>query len=430
MTLAGRRTFVGFGFGPIQTGLFLSEAFASCRFGRLVVAEVMADLVAAIRRNEGQFCVNVAHRDRVEVVTVGPLEIANPASEPDRRLLVQAIATADEIATALPSVEHYVSESPGSVHRLLAEGLRVKARRAGPSAVIYTAENNNHAAETLEALVLEEVPQIERAAVAARVCFLNTVIGKMSQLVSDPQEISDYGLVPLSDEFPRAVLVEAFNRILISKTRFDDRFVRGITVFEEKEDLLPFEEAKLYGHNATHALGGYLGALAGIDRVADLGTVPGLVPLIRAAFIEESGEALIRKYRGVDPLFTQAGYSRYAEDLLERMMNPLLRDTIERVIRDTVRKLHWNDRLIGTMRLALTQGIQPRRYALGAASALAVLHPPILDGDGTAETILGSIWNVEVDEQHAIIQAIEAALGALRAWQDTNFLDPQRLYYC
>ena len=49
MTLAGRRTFVGFGFGPIQTGLFLSEAFASCRFGRLVVAEVMADLVAAIR---------------------------------------------------------------------------------------------------------------------------------------------------------------------------------------------------------------------------------------------------------------------------------------------------------------------------------------------------------------------------------------------
>jgi len=49
-------------------------------------------------------------------------------------------------------------------------------------------------------------------------------------------------------------LVEAFNRILISKTSFGDTlatrgFHRGIEVFEEKPDLLPFEEAKLYGHN-------------------------------------------------------------------------------------------------------------------------------------------------------------------------------------
>ena len=308
MTLAGRRTFVGFGFGPIQTGLFLSEAFASCRFGRLVVAEVMADLVAAIRRNEGQFCVNVAHPDRVEVVTIGPVEIVDTASDLDRQLLIKAIATADEIATALPSVEYYGSEGPSSVHRLLAAGLRDKAREAGPPAVVYTAENNNHAAEILEALVLEEVPQAERTAVAARVRFLDTVIGKMSQVVSVPQEISDYGLEPLSPELPRAVLVEAFNRILISKIRFDGEFSRAITAFEEKEDLLPFEEAKLYGHNASHALLGYLGTLAGIDRVSDLGSVPGLVPLVRAAFIEESGEALVRKHKGVDPLFTHAGY--------------------------------------------------------------------------------------------------------------------------
>ena len=371
MTLAGRRTFVGFGFGPIQTGLFLSEAFASCRFGRLVVAEVMADLVAAIRRNEGQFCVNVAHPDRVEVVTIGPVEIVDTASDLDRQLLIKAIATADEIATALPSVEYYGSEGPSSVHCLLAAGLRDKAREAGPPAVVYTAENNNHAAEILEALVLEEVPQAERTAVAARVRFLDTVIGKMSQVVSVPQEISDYGLEPLSPELPRAVLVEAFNRILISKIRFDGEFSRAITAFEEKEDLLPFEEAKLYGHNASHALLGYLGTLAGIDRVSDLGSVPGLVPLVRAAFIEESGEALVRKHKGVDPLFTHTGYARYAKDLLERMMNPLLRDTTERVTRDTVRKFGWNDRLIGTMRLALTQGVQPWRFALGAAAALS-----------------------------------------------------------
>jgi mannitol-1-phosphate 5-dehydrogenase len=427
MTLSGRRTFVGFGFGPIQTGLFLSEAFASGAFGRLVVAEVAPELVAAVRANEGQFSVNIAHRDRVEVVTIGPVEIANPASEVDREFLVKAIASADGIATALPNVECYVSASPGSVHRLLASGLCDKGRVQGPPAVIYTAENNNHAAETLEQLVLGQVPEVERTRAAARVRFLNTVIGKMSKVVSDPQEIRDEGLAPLSPELPLAVLVEAFNRILVSKACFDDRFVPGITAFEEKDDLLPFEEAKLYGHNATHALAGYLGALAGVDRLSDMGTVPGLVPLVRAAFIAESGEALIRKYRGIDPLFTQAGYARYADDLLQRMMNPLLRDTTERVTRDTVRKVAWNDRLIGTMRLALSQGIQPRRYALGAAAALVALHPALLDGEGDVGTILRLIWGTEVDGQHIVIQAIETALRSLRAWRDTDFHEPQSL---
>ena len=429
MTLDHPRTFVGFGFGPIQAGLFLSEALATGRFGRLVVAEVMSDLVAAIRRSGGQFCVNVAHPDRVEVVTVGPVEIVDVASDIDRRLLVTAISTADEIATALPSVQYYASDGPGSVHRLLAAGLRDKARQAGPPAVVYTAENNNHAAETLEQLVLEEVPRAERAAVAARVRFLNTVIGKMSQVVSDPQEIRDYSVVPLSSELPRAVLVEAFNRILVSKISFAGEFTPAITVFEEKEDLLPFEEAKLYGHNASHALAGYLGALAGIDRVSDLGSVPGLVPLVRAAFIEESGEALIKKHNGVDPLFTRVGYGRYVDDLIARMMNPLLRDTTERVTRDTVRKLGRNDRLIGTMRLALAEGVQPRRFALGAAAALAVLHPSLLDSDGSVEEILGSIWEVPVGNQGAVVNDVEAGLRALRAWRDTNFRDPQKLEY-
>ncbi|MEI6783226.1 MAG: hypothetical protein WCQ21_20170, partial [Verrucomicrobiota bacterium] len=76
------------------------------------------------------------------------------------------------------------------------------------------------------------------------------------------------------------------------------------------------------------------------------------------------------------PLFTPAGYQVYADDLLERMTNPYLRDRIERVIRDTPRKLSWDDRLIGTMRLALDAGVTPRRFALGAAAAFETLSAP------------------------------------------------------
>jgi hypothetical protein len=81
------------------------------------------------------------------------------------------------------------------------------------------------------------------------------------------------------------------------------------------------------------------------------------------------------------------------------------------------------------MRLALAEGVQPRRFALGAAAALAVLHPSLLDADGTVDRILGSIWEVPVGNQSAIAKDIEAGLRALRAWRDTNFRDPQRLEY-
>ena len=83
--------------------------------------------------------------------------------------------------------------------------------------------------------------------------------------------------------------MESFNRILISKIHFDDPsivFRRGIDVLEEKNHLLPFEEAKLYGHNATHALAAYLGAVRGATRIAELKEAPGILEFLEAAFVE------------------------------------------------------------------------------------------------------------------------------------------------
>ena len=111
--------------------------------------------------------------------------------------------------------------------------------------------------------------------------------------------------------------------------------------------------------------------------------------LAREAFLEESGAALIARYHGLDPLFTATGYQAYADDLLARMTNPYLRDRTERVIRDTPRKLSWDDRLVGTMRLALDAGVTPHRLALGAAAALETLPSP----QGTADA-LNALWPV------------------------------------
>ena len=117
-----------------------------------------ADAVDALRRNAGCYAVNVAHADRVEAARVGPVQIENPAAPQDLARLVDAVAEAEEISTAVPSVRFYTGPGPGSIHRILAQGLRKKAAAGGPRAVVYAAENHNHAAEILEAAVFDEIP--------------------------------------------------------------------------------------------------------------------------------------------------------------------------------------------------------------------------------------------------------------------------------
>ena len=140
--------------------------------------------------------------------------------------------------------------------------------------------------------------------------------------------------------------------------------------------------------------------------MAEATRVPELLTLAREAFLLESGEALCRKYRGVDSLFTQAGFAAYVEDLLVRMTNPFLQDAVERVTRDTRRKLGWDDRLIGTLRLALGQGIQPARYARGAAAALRQLA---VEEHTTPSCLVESLWKDHSGPEEASVRHLVCA---------------------
>jgi spermidine synthase len=59
-------TFTGCGFGPIQAGLFVNEAYKSGNFERIVVAEIDPEIVKAVRDNNGTVYVNVAASDSIK----------------------------------------------------------------------------------------------------------------------------------------------------------------------------------------------------------------------------------------------------------------------------------------------------------------------------------------------------------------------------
>jgi mannitol-1-phosphate 5-dehydrogenase len=410
-----KKKFVGIGFGPIQSGLFLYEAQASGNFERLVVAEVVPEVVAAVR-SRGCVWINVAGRHEIQTKKIANVEVFNPCESADVPPLVEAIARADEIATALPSVDSYGRGNP-SPAELLARGFTRKClEQSLPRAIVYAAENDRFAAEKLRDAVMAAIDPAYHTVLGERAQFINTVIGKMSGVVTDPVQIERDGLVPFVPGGTHAVLVEQFNRILINQVRLAG-FERGITTFQEKPVLGPFEEAKLYGHNAAHALLGYLANLEHLTFVHEvIGTE--LLDFVERAFLDESGAALCQRHAGMDPLFTPGGWAEYVRDLLQRMTNPLLRDRVDRVIRDPARKLGWDDRLIGTMRLAIEQGVCPRRYALGAAAAAELLAQTQSNCDVTE--VLNSLWGasdaIETrNTRDVIIEYIEQARSTLKS---------------
>ena len=319
----------------------------------------------ALKANKGSYFVNVAKSDGLEVIKIDGLEIYNPNKQEDRELLFDALSQSTEIATSLPSVSFYDNSDVSAVS-LIAGGLK---NSSSPGTIVYAAENNNYAAQILE----EKVNSTATGPIDRPVQYLNTVIGKMSQVVTEVEEIKRKKLTTIAPGINRAFLVEEFNKIFVTKCMIKD-FKPGIEVFIEKEDLLPFEEAKLYGHNAIHALLAYLGAYKGYKSMTEVGGDKKIMQIATNAFINESGASLIRKHSKVkDVLFTESGYLAYVENLLDRMMNPYLDDTTERAGRDVKRKLGLEDRIFGTMQLALEQGIEPVNMALGAAAGVTAL---------------------------------------------------------
>jgi mannitol-1-phosphate 5-dehydrogenase len=402
-------TFVGFGFGPIQTGLMLLEAAESGRFGRFVVAEVDQGLVDAVRAAGSRASVNVAGRTGIRTRELRNIELYNPRVPADREHIVSAIADSSEMATAVPSVKIYGAGGEASIAAMIAAGARPGRQR-----ILYTAENNNYAAEALQA----EVEKLAPGGIPADLQILNTVIGKMSGVISSADEMRRLGLAPLVPGFEKCVLVEEFNRILITRITLPG-FTRGIGVFEERDDLLPFEEAKLFGHNAIHALLGYLARLRGYEAMSRIGSDKALLSLGRDAFLNESGAGLMHKHSGTgDPLFSYPGFTAYAEDLLERMVNPYLFDRVDRIIRDPRRKLGWSDRLFGTMRLAMDNGVEPRGMALGAAAAVdRLLAEEKLQA--SPRELLTGLWGAEAagSEREECLDLVEMAAERLEDWR-------------
>ena len=130
------------------------------------------------------------------------------------------------------------------------------------------------------------------------------------------------------------------------------------------DNLMACLERKLFTLNSGHAICAYLGSLKGYETIIDSIRDDAIGNLVHKA-MQESGEGLIREFS-----FDPDAHHAYVERIFRRLQNPQLKDEVQRVGREPIRKLSPGDRLIKPLTTAASYGLPVDHLVYGAAAAL------------------------------------------------------------
>ncbi len=149
---------------------------------------------------------------------------------------------------------------------------------------------------------------------------------------------------------PLLVTVEEFSEWIVDQTQFKGE-IPNIKGMELTDNLMAFVERKLFTLNTGHAVTSYVGKAKGYKFVKESIEDEEIKAFVKSV-MQESGAVLIKRY-GFDP----AAHAAYIEKILKRFANPYLVDDVDRVGRQPLRKLSYNDRLIKPLRGTMEYGL-------------------------------------------------------------------------
>ncbi len=302
-----------------------------------------------------------------------PLRIVEEESETRTIGSASAIhaSDADAVATALAEAD-LASTAVGvpvldKIAPLIAAGV---ARRFqdldAPPLNFIICENLIGAGPFLREEVRKHLDPALHGALDERVGFVEASIGRMVPIMTEKEKAED----------PLLVCVEAYCELPVDKAGFKGP-IPPLKNMKPRDNFGAYVERKLFVHNMSHAVTGYLGYLRGHEYIWQAVTDPKVRVEVDAA-LSETCAGLVAKH-GLDA----AGLKAHGDDLLQRYQNKALGDQVARIAKDPVRKLGSNDRLIGSGLMCLEQGIEPKHVAFASAAAIRYDHPE----DGAAQTV-------------------------------------------
>ncbi|MDD3725828.1 MAG: hypothetical protein PHI44_01350 [Candidatus Ratteibacteria bacterium] len=336
-----------FGAGQIGRG-FIGDICHSSGY-HLVFVDVVEEIVAMLNEKKEYPLWLLANEGKVERKITGISAICFSEKDKISDVLV-------ETSIAFTAVG---ANNLGLLAPLLSDGINRKARELPDSYFnVVICENLLGSSEVLK-------KEIERYLLPDALSFFNERTGLVESVVSRM-------VAPLSDDirkkYPLLVTVEPYNILPVEKKKFRGGIppIKGLYPVEE---LLPYEELKLFIHNLSHACLAYMGYINGYTYIWEALEDPRIRKIFDGV-VNEARSALIKKHH-----FDISEIDGYINDLIDRFGNRLLNDTVFRVGRDPLRKIGHNDRIAGAIRLCLSYGIYPENICLVMAACLCYNYP-------------------------------------------------------
>ncbi len=277
-----------------------------------------------------------------------PVKNVSGVDGKDVKAIAEAIADADIMATAVGvNILKFI-------HANVAEGVKLRRARGIEAPLnIIICENMIGADHYFAELVKGDLGDEDKAYFDSHVALVEPSIGRM--VPATPKEIAEKN--------PLAVCVEEYCELPVDKAAFKGE----IPAIKNMVPFTPFDfyiQRKLFMHNMSHAVTAYFGKLKGYTYIWEASKDAEIKYLSLRALLESS-RALSAEH-GVE----LGSLLDFSANLISRYENKLLGDTIDRVGKDTKRKLSANDRLVGSAKLCIKHGIKPVNICAGMAAAL------------------------------------------------------------
>ena len=163
----------------------------------------------------------------------------------------------------------------------------------------------------------------------------------------------------MKDGDPLRIVTERYKKLYVDK----DALRGEMPEIENIAAYSPFGyhiERKLYIHNMAHAVCAYLGSVAGYEYIWQAIADP-RIKKIAADAMNSAATALKRIYGEFD--------FGYIDEVIERLANKSLGDTVARVGADLKRKLGPSDRIIGAYKICAENSLPTEAFCLAIAAA-------------------------------------------------------------
>jgi mannitol-1-phosphate 5-dehydrogenase len=302
-----------------------------------------SDLVDLLKKHKRYFVRLLGKNERT--IIINGFEILDRKDEVS---IIKELITTDIIYTAV------IAENLHNISEIIAKAISERHKQGVNLFLnIIACENLDNASSYLKKCTYSHMSDNDKVYCDKYVGFPDAMISR---------------IVPLTKEDPLALIAEDYNEWVVRKSAFlgEDPNISFMTLVDDLDACL---EKKLWIHNGGHATVAYEGFLKGYTFIHEAVADP-VIGAFAIKVIDEIGDLIEHKFG-----FPKDEITNYKNSLVQRGSVKEMKDEILRVVRNPIRKLGINDRLLAPAIYAEKYGFSNENIIKSIVNVLKYQNP-------------------------------------------------------